>query len=621
MLGSFLFLYCILTLYGTSLLYKDVEETGCDPSAGVEGVETCESSGPDVFGAMLGVAFAAQGISQVGNFVEALAAARVAAYEALEAINRKPGALREIIYKTAEDIVEDLNSSVHSKKSKKSKAPDIEGGEKEIKAILPKYEIDSSSDTGLKPKDIQGAISFKDVCFTYPTRPNDPVLKGMTFDIAPGETVAFVGPSGGGKSTVVSMVERFYDPLSGSIEYDGIDVKKMNVAHLRGLIGYVGQEPTLFATTIRGNIKYGNPDATQEQIEEAARLANAHDFICSFSDGYNTQVGDKGSQLSGGQKQRIAIARVLIGNPSVLVLDEATSALDAESELVVQDALDSIVERKKVTTIIVAHRLSTIRSADKINVIVAGAVAETGSHDELMAKDGYYRKLVDKQDGPEDDAASTPGASRVNSASDLTKLAESMAGGEKHTGVPHIEFKGVGFAYPTRPKKKVLQNFNLILEQGQTVALVGPSGGGKSTTVGLIERFYDPSEGVIEYMGHDVKSLNVGWYRDQIGYVGQEPTLFNDSIARNIAYGAPGASQTDIEEAAKQANCHDFIMEFPLGYETMVGERGTQLSGGKFVLHCLKVLDNAIASSMQANTPCCNLCRSKTTGCHRSSSC
>lgn len=317
MLGSFLLLYAILTLYGTSLLYKDVEDTGCDPSGGVEDHPTCKSSGPDVFGAMLGVAFAAQGISQVGNFVESLAAARVAAYEALQAINRQPGAPAETIYRTDNDD-DAMNNTTHSKKSS---LQDIEAGGKEVRAILPKFEIDSSSESGLKPDEIKGAISFKNVRFSYPTRPNDPILKGMTFDIEAGQVTAFVGPSGGGKSTVVSMMERFYDPSEGTIELDGIDIKQFNVAHLRGSIGYVGQEPTLFATTIRGNIKYGNPDATQEQIEEAAKLANAHDFITAFSDGYDTQVGDKGSQLSGGQKQRIAIARVLVGDPKILLLD------------------------------------------------------------------------------------------------------------------------------------------------------------------------------------------------------------------------------------------------------------------------------------------------------------
>jgi ABC-type multidrug transport system fused ATPase/permease subunit len=361
---------------------------------------------------------------------------------------------------------------------------------------------------------------------------------------------------------------------------DGVNLKDINVSYLRGLIGYVGQEPTLFATTIRANIQAGNPDATQEQIEEAARLANAHDFITSFSDGYDTQVGDKGSQLSGGQKQRIAIARVLVGNPKILLLDEATSALDAESELVVQDALDNILEQKNITTIIIAHRLSTIRNADHINVLVFGDVVEQGTHDDLMEKAGYYRKLVEKQDGRDDEGNSSLASSRRSSENDLQDLGNPATLNEDVSPI-HIEFRDVMFAYPTRPKKNVFNGFNLAIRQGETVALVGPSGGGKSTTVGLIERFYDPNSGVVEYMGVDVKSLNVHWYRDQIGYVGQEPTLFNDTIANNIAYGAPGARRAEIEEAAMQANAHDFIMEFSENYDTLVGERGAQLSGGQ----------------------------------------
>jgi len=427
-------------------------------------------------------------------------------------------------------------------------------------------------------------LTFKDVKFTYPTRPQEQILNGLSTEIEPGQTVAFVGPSGSGKSTVVAMLERFYDCQSGSIELDGVNVKDMNVAHLRGCIGYVGQEPTLFATSIRENIRHGNPDATDEEIQEAAKMSNAHDFITSFSDGYDTQVGDKGSQLSGGQKQRIAIARILVGKPKILLLDEATSALDAESELVVQEALDNIMQQKKITTVIIAHRLSTIRSCDIINVLVYGNLLESGTHDELMAKDGYYRKLVEKQDGTHDNSGSNSAlSSRNNSTADLQGLESEAAKATTSSldEVPHLSFKNVRFAYPTRPKKIIFDGFNLDIAQGSTVALVGPSGGGKSTTVGLLERFYDPIEGAIYYQGHDVRALNVHWYRDQIGYVGQEPTLFNDTIANNIAYGAPGATRKEIEEAAKQANAHDFITMFDEGYDTVVGERGGRLSGGQ----------------------------------------
>lgn len=502
MLGSFLVLYATLSLYGTALFYRDVEDIGCDPSGGVEGAVACESTGPDVFGAMLGVAFAAQGVSQFGNFSEALTQARVAVYEALQTINRLPGSPEEKIYKPSDDALGTTSRSAKSNKSSSAEAEQV------LKAILPKYLIDSTATTGLKPESIAGSISVKDVHFNYPTRPGDPILNGMNVEIAAGQTVAFVGSSGGGKSTIVSLLERFYDPLSGVIELDGKDLKEYNVTHLRRKIGYVGQEPTLFATTIRGNIRYGNPNATDEQVEEAARMANAHDFISAFTDGYETQVGDKGSQLSGGQKQRIAIARVLVGNPRILLLDEATSALDAESELVVQDALDNILQKKKITTIIIAHRLSTIRNADKINVIHGGKVVESGTHDELLELKEYYYRLVQKQEGGGTDSGSS---SRVGSSVDLMELAtkaDDAVSAIASDDVPHLEFSEVNFAYPTRPKKRVFNNFCLKIRRGETLALCGPSGGGKSTTVGLIERFYDPSEGTVLYNGNDLKYVN-----------------------------------------------------------------------------------------------------------------
>lgn len=348
MLGSFLFLYCILTLYGTSLLYKDVRADGCDPSSSVMGNETCANTGAAVFGAMLGVAFAAQGVSQVGNMTEAFADARVAVFEALVAMSRTPGAPQKILYKSPGD--DELGSTTHSISSKRSR--DVEAGEeREVRAILPKFEIDSTARSGLKPN-IRGRISFQNVRFSYPTRPMDTVLDSLSFDVEAGETCALVGPSGSGKSSTVLLLERFYDPTGGRILIDGVDVKDINVGHLRGSIGYVGQvrrpeqrflpmphrflltvgflhcipkEPALFATTIRGNIQYGNPDATQEQIEEAARLANAHDFITSLTDGYDTQVGDAGSMLSGASFSRVTVLFV----PHPLHCD--ASAVDSHS--------------------------------------------------------------------------------------------------------------------------------------------------------------------------------------------------------------------------------------------------------------------------------------------------
>merc|ERR1719502_810939 len=246
---------------------------------------------------------------------------------------------------------------------------------------------------GLLPKEVKGKIMLQDVHFTYPSRPDTKVMDGYNLTVDAGTTVALVGASGSGKSTAIQLVERFYDPESGSVTLDGVNLKDLNVKWLREQIGLVGQEPVLFSGSIADNIARGMPNATQAQIEMAAKSANAHDFIMEFEKGYETDVGEKGGQLSGGQKQRVAIARAIIKDPKILLLDEATSALDRTSERVVQEALDSLMTKTRRTTIVVAHRLSTIRNADKIAVVDAGRIVEEGTYDDLVSLGGKFYQL------------------------------------------------------------------------------------------------------------------------------------------------------------------------------------------------------------------------------------
>ncbi|EQC32587.1 hypothetical protein SDRG_09904 [Saprolegnia diclina VS20] len=797
--------------------------------------------------------------------------------------------------------------------------------------------IDPMATTGRRLDHVDGQITLENIEFVYPNRPEIQVCNGYSLDIRAGEKVALVGPSGSGKSTIVSLVERFYDPVSGVVKLDGVDLRELNTRWLRSQIGLVGQEPCLFADTIANNIGHGKPGATLDEIHDAARQANAFDFIKSFPLGFDTMVGERGTQLSGGQKQRIAIARAIIKNPAVLLLDEATSALDTESEGIVQESLDKLLEARKRTTIIIAHRLATVRDADRIVVLDTGRVVEQGSHDELMRlENGQYRMLVEAQSrkspakrtsgvmgfAEENDDVATVGSSVVSpstpakstpvaSAEELpsTKLyevpasriwalsqpelhytilgcigsvisgatfpvwgvllskcivlffdfkltademktrgwhwgcyflilgaayasgkiaqdygfsvvserlttriramgfaamlrqevgwydlpehssgalttglstdcammqkisadllknvlnmavclltafaiafyyswqmtlallavfpmlafaskmrAKSMQSDEtkenpgdvlagallsetinsirtvasfnlestiaatycKHVAVaikadqraaligglvfgvaqsmmffamaflfyiggymishgiitfeqmfmvlmaimmssfgvgqaaqslaergkvaraasnvfslidriPKIDamsttgrtldhvvgtitFESVQFAYPARPDSRVYVDYNLVIEAGTTVALVGASGSGKSTAIGLIERFYDPLAGRVLLDGVDLHELNLSWLREHISLVGQEPVLFTGTIADNILTGKPGASMDDVEAAAKMANAHEFISKFPDGYHTHVGDRGVQVSGGQ----------------------------------------
>ncbi|KAJ0080014.1 hypothetical protein Patl1_23495 [Pistacia atlantica] len=264
-----------------------------------------------------------------------------------------------------------------------------------IFAILDrKSKIDSSDQSGTIIESVKGDIEFRHVSFTYPSRPDIKILKDLSLAIRYGKTVALVGESGSGKSTVISLLQRFYDPDTGHITLDGIEIQKLQLKWFRQQVGLVSQEPVLFNDNIRANIAYGKEgNATEAEILTAAKLANAHNFISSLKQGYDTVAGERGVQLSGGQKQRIAIARAIVKDPKILLLDEATSALDAESERVVQDALDRVMVGR--TTLMIAHRLSTIKGVDLIAVVKNGMIAEKGKHETLMnIKDGIYASLV-----------------------------------------------------------------------------------------------------------------------------------------------------------------------------------------------------------------------------------
>ncbi|XP_051127432.1 ABC transporter B family member 15-like [Andrographis paniculata] len=810
---------------------------------------------------------------------------------------------------------------------------------KEVIGRVPK--IDSDNMDGQILPTVYGQVEFKHVEFAYPSRPESRIFEDFNLQIPAGKTVALVGGSGSGKSTVVSLLQRFYDPLGGKILLDGIDIDKLQLKWLRSQMGLVSQEPALFDTSIKENILFGKEDASMEEIVEASKASNAHNFITLLPDGYDTQVGERGVQMSGGQKQRLAIARAIIKAPKILLLDEATSALDSESERVVQEALDKAAVGR--TTIIIAHRLSTIRNADLIAVIHNGEVVEIGSHDELMENDsGHYAMLVHLQQsekieeytnpnspGPSSSLVnlyihklsrrSTSTVSRSSSTNmngdgisgigtgdqvfprpsmrrllamnspewkqatlgcinailsgsiqplysfamgamisiyflpshdqikektrmyslcffalavasflinvvqhynfaamgehltkrirermlskmltfeigwfdkdenatgaicsrlakdagvvrslvgdrmsllvqtfsgviiactmgliiawklalvmiavqpviiisfyckrvllkrmseksmkaqdessklaaeavsnlrtvtafssqarilkmlektqegprkesirqswyagfglgtsqgfmtltwaldfwyggkligegsigakamfqtfmillstgrviadagtmtnDLNKGADSVgsifavldrrseiepddpAGIKPERLTGHVELRHIEFAYPARPDTMVFKGFSLVIEAGQSTALVGQSGSGKSTIIGLIERFYDPLRGKVKIDGRDIKTYNLRALRKHIALVSQEPMLFAGTIRQNIVYGASKEiEEAAIIEASKAANAHDFISGLRDGYDTFCGDRGVQLSGGQ----------------------------------------
>jgi ATP-binding cassette, subfamily B, bacterial len=270
-----------------------------------------------------------------------------------------------------------------------------------VERVLDIIEMPIESNIANNAPDFNKPIKFENIEFSYPTRPENLVLKDISLTLEPGKTIALVGPSGSGKSTIASLIYQFYKPTNGQIKLGNSNINDLNLIDYRKNFAYVPQEVVLFGGSIYENILYGNPDATNEEVIDAATKANASNFINDFPEKFETLVGDRGMKLSGGQKQRIAIARAIIRNPKILILDEATSALDSESEFEVQKALSELMKNR--TSIVIAHRLSTIRYANNILVIRSGKIIENGNHNELMTiENGIYKNMIERQIDPSD---------------------------------------------------------------------------------------------------------------------------------------------------------------------------------------------------------------------------
>ncbi|KAI1572380.1 MdlB ABC-type multidrug transport system ATPase and permease component, partial [Pyrenophora tritici-repentis] len=535
---------------------------------------------------------------------------------------------------------------------------------KVFNVIQRKSPIDPERYDGKIPGDIFGNIDFVKIKHVYPSRPDVIVLKEFNLSIKSGMIVALVGASGSGKSTVLGLLERFYLPVAGQILLDGTDISTLNLRWLRGQIAIVTQEPVLFNVSIYESIEHGliktryehaSETVKKELVENAARLANAHNFIMELPEGYHTRVGECGSSLSGGQKQRIAIARAIVSNPKILLLDEATAALDAKSEKIVQEALNKASMDR--TTIVIAHRLSTITNADMIVVMSDGQIVEQGNHNELIKHRGVYESLIRAQElrthiestnGPSEMLAGCEVSSKPKRVATNTSASSSTLPMERHIEKPlkytllqfyviigaildgtedassafsfapeisgaaaaalllktslssiptidtsshngkkivclsgKVEFRSVHFSYPGHTRRRVLCGTTFTVKPGQFVAFVGSSGSGKSTVMALLERFYDPTDGLVLVDDMDLRDYNIQDYRAQLAIVSQETTLYTGTIRENILADMDDIDEDLIAKACKDANIYEFIISLPNGFNTVVGTKGILLSGGQ----------------------------------------
>ena len=420
-------------------------------------------------------------------------------------------------------------------------------------------------------------VELDNVAFGY--LPSEPVLRGLSLHVPPGETLAVVGTSGSGKSTISLLLPRFYDVRGGAIRIGGQDVRDLTLDSLRASIGLVMEDSFLFSDSIRANISYGRPDATQEQIVAAAKAAEADEFITSLPDGYDTVIGEQGLTLSGGQRQRVSLARALITDPDILILDDATSAIDAGIEAQIHATLRTVMTGR--TTLLIAHRRSTLQLADRIAVLAEGRLVDQGTHEQLTARCALYRLLLA---GPGEDAEGVD-AGELAYHPNAGRGAPAAGRGRPPARRPPVCGRAGGDAAGSSPgggqPQDALSGVNLVVRPGETVALVGQTGAGKSTMVKLVARYYDVTSGSLLIDGTDVRELDLAGYRQQLGVVPQEPYLFPGTVRDAIAYGRPDATDAEVEAAAREVGAIEMIARLPGGFRHEVAERGRDLAAGQ----------------------------------------